>query len=89
MTPTQTLADAIVETLNMERDAAGWTLSQLSEEIGLSTQTLGRYLTRRERVMPISVLVETCAVIGVSVAEIVDQAERRLARNGPRRRDTG
>lgn len=81
MTTTNALADAIAVTLNMERDAAGWSLERLAKELGLSEQTLGRYLTRRERDIPISVVTRTAAIIGVPLRDIVAAAERRVARD--------
>lgn len=82
MTTTNALAEALVVTLNAERLAAGWSLAALGKELGMSEQTMQRYLTRRERDLPVRVLVRTAAIIGVPLSEIVDSAERRVARAG-------
>ena len=77
---TDAFATAIAISLNVEREAAGWKLEDLARELGLSEQTLGRYLTRRTRGLPVDVLTRACAIIGVPVAEVVASAERRMGR---------
>lgn len=74
------LADALAVVLYSEIKAAGWNLEKLGKELGMSEQTLQRYLTRRERGMPASVLTRTSRIIGVPLGDIVEAAERRLAR---------
>lgn len=73
------LAKAIAISLNVEREAAGWTLEDLAKELGLSEQTLGRYLTRRSRSIPVDVLTRACAAIGVPLVDVVSRAEQRLS----------
>lgn len=80
MTDTDALADALAVVLYQEVKAAGWNLEQLGRELGLSEQTLQRYLTRRERDMPASVLTRAAHAIGVPLSDIVESAERRVAR---------
>lgn len=80
MAETDPLADALAVVLYSEIKAAGWTLKKLSVELDLSEQTLQRYLTRRERGMPASVLTRTARLIGVPLAEIVESAEKRVQR---------
>lgn len=75
---TDNLADAIAVSLNLEREAAGWTLEALADELGLSEQTLGRYLTRRTRSIPVDVLTKACAAIGVPLVTVVSRAQERL-----------
>lgn len=79
-TSSDALADALVAVLDMERDAAGWTTKALGERLGLSEQTVQRYLTRRERPMPVSFLTRTASVIGVPLADILADAQRRVDR---------
>lgn len=80
MATSDPLADALAVVLYSEIRAAGWNLDKLGRELGLSEQTLQRYLTRRERGMPASVLTRTCRIIGVPLSDIVQAAERRVAR---------
>ena len=73
------LAAAIAVSLNVEREAAGWTLEALADELGLSEQTLGRYLTRRTRALPVDVLTRACAAIGIPIGDVISRAEQRLS----------
>lgn len=77
-TESEALADAIAISLDVERKAAGWTLGDLAQELGLSEQTLGRYLTRRERSLPVDVLTAACAAIDVPVGVVVSRARERM-----------
>jgi lambda repressor-like predicted transcriptional regulator len=74
------LTDAIAITLYSEIRSAGWSLAELSTELGVSEQTLQRYLTRRERSLPVRVLTTAAKAIGVPLADIIAGAERRVAR---------
>jgi transcriptional regulator with XRE-family HTH domain len=80
MTGTQNdLSRAIATALDSERRAAGWSLKDLADAVGVSEQTMGRYLTRMERDIPAGVLVSAVHAIGVPLAVIVDAAERRVS----------
>lgn len=72
--------DALVRALDAERKAAGLTLAALGKELGLSEQTVGRYLSRQERDLPIPVLMGTLRVLGLSLKEFVAIAESREER---------
>lgn len=80
MTEQDALADALAVVLYSEIKSAGWNLEKLGNKLGLSEQTMQRYLTRRERGMPASVLTRTAKLIGVPLSDIVEAAERRVAR---------
>lgn len=82
------LANALAVVLYSEVRAADLTLKELGEQLGLSEQTLQRYLSRREREMPASVLTRTARIIGVPLRDLVAAAERRVEReeDGPTRR---
>lgn len=80
MTETDELANALAVVLYQEVKAAGWNLEQLGRELGLSEQTMQRYLTRKERGLPARVLIGAAKAIGVPLADIIDAAERRVAR---------
>lgn len=78
------LANALADVLYMEARAAGWSMRRLGDELGLSEQTMQRYLKRKTHDVPVWVLVNSAKIIGVPLADIVDQAERRVARgNNP------
>jgi transcriptional regulator with XRE-family HTH domain len=79
MTGTQNdLSRAIARALDSERQSAGWSLKELADAVGISEQTMGRYLTRLERDIPAGVLVDAARAIGVPLAVIIEIAERRL-----------
>ena len=80
MTEQDALADALAVVLYSELKSAGWNLEKLGKELGLSEQTLQRYLTRRERALPANVLTRSAHLIGVPLSDIVEAAERRVAR---------
>lgn len=79
------LADALAVALYSEVRAAGWSLTKLGEalEPPLSAQTLQRYLTRRERDLPVRVLTQVPRIIGVPLEDIVAAARARVAREHP------
>ena len=83
------LADALAVVLYAEIKSSGWTLKSLADELDVSEQTLQRYLTRRERDLPVRVLTRTARIIGVPVSEIVEAAERRVARGTNAAKETG
>lgn len=74
------LADALVVQLDAERRAVGMTLDELGARVGLSTQTMQRYLTRKERDLPVRILLAACDAVGVPFADLVESAEKRANR---------
>lgn len=83
--PTKGLNAAVAAELRAERVAQEVTFDDLVERISLSRATTWRLLNA-ERLITIEALVEIASALGVSVLEIVERAEKRLARDAPPRR---
>lgn len=80
--PTKGLNAAVAAELRAERKAQEVTFDDLVERVSLSRATTWRLLNA-ERLITIEALVEVAAALGVSVLEIVERAEKRLARDAP------
>ena len=77
--PTKGLNAAVAAELRAERKAQEVTFDDLVERVSLSRNTTWRLLNA-ERLITIEALVEVAGALGVSVLEIVERAEKRLAR---------
>lgn len=86
--PTKGLNAAVAAELRAERKAQEVTFDDLVERVSLSRATTWRLLNA-ERLITIEALVEVAAALGVSVLEIVERAEKRLARDAPPPRQRG
>ena len=80
--PTKGLNAAVAAELRAERVAQEVTFDDLVERVSLSRATTWRLLNA-ERLITIEALVEFAGALGVSVLEIVERAEKRLAREAP------
>ena len=80
--PTKGLNAAVAAELRAERMAQEVAFDDLVERVSLSRATTWRLLNA-ERLITIEALVEVAGALGVSVLEIVERAERRLARETP------
>lgn len=86
--PTKGLNAAVAAELRAERKAQEVTFDDLVERVSLSRATTWRLLNA-ERLITIEALVELAGALGVSVLDIVERAEKRLAKKThtpPRRR---
>ena len=73
------LTAAIAATLRAERAAAQLTQHQLADKSGLGYQTVMR-LEKCERSPSVGQLAALCSVFGIPMSELVERAERRIAR---------
>ncbi len=80
--PTKGLNAAVAAELRAERVAQEVTFDDLVKRVSLSRATTWRLLNA-ERLITIEALVEVAGALGVSVLEIVERAEKRLARDAP------
>ena len=80
--PTKGLNAAVAAELRAERIAQEVAFDDLVERVSLSRATTWRLLNA-ERLITIEALVEVAGALGVSVLEIVERAEKRLARDAP------
>ena len=80
--PTKGLNAAVAAELRAERKAQEVTFDDLVERVSLSRATTWRLLNA-ERLITIEALVEVADALGVSVLDIVERAEKRLARDVP------
>ena len=80
--PTKGLNAAVAAELRAERVAQEVTFDALTERVSLSKSTL-LLLFNARRLISIEALVEIADALGVSVLEIVERAERRLAKDTP------
>lgn len=80
--PTKGMNAAVAAELRAERAAQEVTLDDLTERVSLSRNTTWRLLNA-ERLISIEALVEIADALGVSVLDIVERAEKRLARETP------
>lgn len=80
--PTKGLNAAVAAELRAERVAQEVTFDDLVERVSLSRATTWRLLNA-ERLITIEALVEIASALGVSVLEIVERAEKRLAKKTP------
>jgi hypothetical protein len=80
--PAKGLNAAVAAELRAERVAQEVTFDALTERVSLSKSTLLLLLNAR-RLISIEALVEIADALGVSVLEIVERAERRLAKDAP------
>lgn len=80
--PAKGLNAAVAAELRAERVAQEVTFDDLTERVSLSKSTL-LLLFNARRLISIEALVEIADALGVSVLEIVERAERRLAKDAP------
>lgn len=80
--PAKGLNAAVAAELRAERVAQEVTFDALTERVSLSKSTL-LLLFNARRLISIEALVEIADALGVSVLEIVERAERRLAKDAP------
>lgn len=80
--PTKGLNAAVAAELRAERVAQEVTFDDLVKRVSLSRNTTWRLLNA-ERLITIEALVEVADALGVSVLDIVERAEKRLARDVP------
>ena len=80
--PTKGLNAAVAAELRAERVAQEVTFDDLVKRVSLSRNTTWRLLNA-ERLITIEALVEVADALGVSVLDIVERAEKRLARETP------
>ena len=80
--PAKGLNAAVAAELRAERVAQEVTFDALTERVSLSKSTL-LLLFNARRLISIEALVEIADALGVSVLEIVERAEKRLARDVP------
>lgn len=80
--PAKGLNAAVAAELRAERVAQEITFDDLTERVTLSKSTL-LLLFNARRLITIEALVEVAGALGVSVLEIVERAERRLAKEVP------
>lgn len=80
--PTKGLNAAVAAELRAERVAQEVTFDDLVKRVSLSRATTWRLLNA-ERLITIEALVEVAGALGVSVLEIVERAEKRLAKDAP------
>ena len=80
--PAKGLNAAVAAELRAERVAQEVTFDALTERVSLSKSTL-LLLFNARRLISIEALVEIADALGVSVLEIVERAEKRLARDAP------
>ena len=80
--PTKGLNAAVAAELRAERVAQEVTFDDLVKRVSLSRATTWRLLNA-ERLITIEALVEVAGALGVSVLEIAERAEKRLARDAP------
>lgn len=73
-----TLAEAVAATLRAERAAASMTQAELAKRAGLGYQTVIR-LEKGTRSPTVEQLARLCSALGLSMSELVERAERRLA----------
>lgn len=73
------LGRAVAAALRAERAAAQLTQHELAQRSGLGYQTVMR-LEKGERSPNVSQLAALCAVFGLSMSELVERAEERLAK---------
>lgn len=71
---------AVAATLRAERAAAQLTQQELADRSGLGYQTVMR-LEKGERSPNVGQLAALCAVFGMSMSDLVERAEQRLARS--------
>ena len=86
--PTKGLNAAVAAELRAERVAQEITFDDLVKRVSLSRNTVWRLLNA-ERFITIEALVEVADALGVSVLDIVERAEKRLARDAPPPRRRG
>ena len=84
--PAKGLNAAVAAELRAERVAQEVTFDALTERVSLSKSTL-LLLFNARRLISIEALVEIADALGVSVLEIVERAERRLAKDAPPRKN--
>jgi transcriptional regulator with XRE-family HTH domain len=80
--PAKGLNAAVAAELRAERVAQEVTFDDLVKRVSLSRNTTWRLLNA-ERLITIEALVEVAGALGVSVLEIIERAEKRLARDVP------
>jgi transcriptional regulator with XRE-family HTH domain len=80
--PAAGLNGAVAAELRAERVAREITFDSLTERVSLSKSTL-LLLFNARRLISIEALVEIASALGVSVVEIVERAEKRLAKDAP------
>lgn len=80
--PAKGLNAAVAAELRAERVAQEVTFDALTERVSLSKSTL-LLLFNARRLISIEALVEIADALGVSALEIVERAERRLAKDAP------
>ena len=80
--PTKGLNAAVAAELRDERVAQEVAFDDLVERVSLSRATTWRLLNA-ERLITIEALAEFAGALGVSVLEIVERAEKRLAKKTP------
>jgi transcriptional regulator with XRE-family HTH domain len=78
--PARGLNAALAATLNGERVASGMSFDELAAATGISKRTLLRQLSTTERHIDISHVAVIAEVFGLSVAEVLNAAEKRLER---------
>lgn len=78
-TPEQ-YTSAVAAQLRAERAARQMTIHELADKSGVTEQSLQRYLSEK-RDIPIPVLYQICAGLGVPVDEVIRRAESRLGRS--------
>lgn len=73
------LQDAIIDQINAEIGAAGLSMKQVAAMLDRPYDSTRNYL-RKERSMPLGVLIELCRVLDVSPDVLVSEAQGRLHR---------
>jgi len=73
------LSRAVAATIRAERAAAQLTQQDLAKRSGLGYQTVMR-LEKGERSPNVVQMAALCSVFGIPMSELVERAERRLAR---------
>lgn len=69
---------AIADELRSERAIQRMTMDELAESAGMVKITMHRYM-QGNRDIPVKALADICRALNVSMGEIIDRAESRLA----------
>lgn len=83
--PAEGFNAAVAATLNAERVASGKTFKALAVETGISKESLMRYISKTERHLTIEAIRTIGQAVGLTVADVMEMADRRLERERVRR----
>ena len=71
------LLEAITDQLNAEIGAKGLSMRQFAEKLGRPYDSTRNYL-RKERALPMIVLIEGARVLDIEVADLIARARQRI-----------